>query len=74
MKVQRDQAKSIFLSAVEIDSAEDRRVFVETRCAGDDALRAEVADFLKHHEGLGAFLQGEPPGSISDLASKARAR
>jgi eukaryotic-like serine/threonine-protein kinase len=59
MKVQRDQAKSIFLSAV------------ETRCAGDDALRAEVADFLKHHEGLGAFLQGEPPGSISDLASKA---
>lgn len=57
MMAQHDQAKSIFLNAVEISSTEERQAFVDAECAGDDALRAEVEDFLAHHEGLGSFLQ-----------------
>ena len=37
-----DQAKSIFLSAVEITVPEERRKFVEEECGGNEELRAEI--------------------------------
>ncbi len=73
MKVQHDQAKSIFLSAVEIDGAKERHAFVDGRCAGDDALRAEVEEFLAHHQGLGCFLQAVPGTLTSDFVARGSA-
>ena len=52
-----DRAKSIFLQAVEIASAADRRAYLDAACGGDDALRGEVVALLGHHDQLGSFLE-----------------
>ena len=67
LKVQHEQAKSIFLSAVEIAAAEERQAFVEAQCAGDHVVRAEVEELLAHHQGLGPFLQNGPAGLTCDF-------
>jgi serine/threonine protein kinase/Flp pilus assembly protein TadD len=51
------QAKSIFLHAVEIVPGEQRRAYVDTACGNDAGLRREVEELLRHHGGLGAFLE-----------------
>jgi eukaryotic-like serine/threonine-protein kinase len=56
--VSRDElAKSVFLGAVEIDPAEDRLAYLDRRCGPDAALRADVETLLRHHEGLGDYLE-----------------
>jgi hypothetical protein len=54
----RDElAKSIFLGALEIARAPDRLAFLDRRCGRDAALRAEVETLLRHHEGIGDYLE-----------------
>jgi WD40 repeat protein/serine/threonine protein kinase len=57
MNVAHDRAKSIFLDAAEIDSPEERRAFVEAQCAGDESLRGDVVELLRHQQSLGGFLE-----------------
>ena len=57
-----DRAKSLFLDAAEIAAPEERMAFIETQCAGDEALRDEVLDLLRHQQSLGSFLDTPPPG------------
>ncbi|MBA4107863.1 MAG: serine/threonine protein kinase [Pirellula sp.] len=57
-----DRVKSIFLNAAEITAPDKRRAFIETQCAGDEALRDEVIDLLRHQQSLGSFLDTPPPG------------
>jgi len=57
MNATHDRAKSIFLTAAEIASAEERRAFVEAQCAGDESLRGEVDELLRHQQSLGSFLE-----------------
>lgn len=56
MNTNPNQAKSIFLHAVEISSAEERAAYVDAQCKGDEHLHHEVNDLLRHHQGLGSFL------------------
>ena len=65
MNATQDRAKSIFLNAVEIAAPDERRAFVESQCAGDDRLRAEVVELLQHQHSLGSFLESPAP----DLAA-----
>jgi tetratricopeptide (TPR) repeat protein len=51
-----DRAKSIFLNAADMVSAEGRRAYIESACAGDEAVGREVDELLRHHGQLGAFL------------------
>jgi serine/threonine protein kinase len=60
MNATYDQAKSIFLSAAEIASDEERRAFVVAQCNGNDSLRREVDDLLRHQDALGNFLESPP--------------
>ena len=55
MNATHERAKSIFLTAAEIAAAEERGAFVEAQCAGDDSLRREVDELLRHHQSLEAF-------------------
>src|SRR5436309_409414 len=52
-----EQAKSIFLRALEIASSGERQAYLDTACAADESLRREVEELLEHHGGLGAFLE-----------------
>jgi eukaryotic-like serine/threonine-protein kinase len=54
----RDElAKSIFLGVLETGPTADRRAYLDRRCGRDAALRAEVETLLRHHEGLGDYLE-----------------
>jgi serine/threonine protein kinase len=52
MAVDIDQARSIFLAAIE-ESADDRRVFLDGACGDDGELRARVEHLLEAHQALG---------------------
>ncbi|MEX2310371.1 MAG: serine/threonine protein kinase, partial [Pirellulales bacterium] len=60
MNATDDRAKSIFLSAAEIAGPEERSAFVESQCAGNDLLRGEVEELLRHQQSLGSFLESPP--------------
>src|SRR5262249_35024061 len=75
----RDNAKDIFLEAVDMPSAAQRRAYLDAACAGDAVLRREVEELLRHHGRMGSFLQavgseqlatrnlpgvGERPGTV----------
>jgi hypothetical protein len=60
------QAKSIFLNALDIAATEDRLSYLDRRCGRDAALRAEVETLLRHHEGLGDYVERpvlDPPAT-----------
>jgi tetratricopeptide (TPR) repeat protein len=63
MSAAAEQAKSIFLRAVEIAGAE-RGAYLDSACGANTALRREVEELLGHHSGLGSFL--ETPAVESD--------
>jgi eukaryotic-like serine/threonine-protein kinase len=67
MNATDDRAKSIFLNAAEIAVADERRTFVESQCGGNESLRAEVEELLRHQESLGNFLEMPPVGLDATL-------
>jgi tetratricopeptide (TPR) repeat protein/serine/threonine protein kinase len=52
-----DPAKSLFLNALEITSAEERQAYLVAQCGNDTALRRQVEVLLGHHAALSGFLQ-----------------
>ena len=60
MGIHTDRAKEVFLDALEIDSPDSRRAFLDRECGGDDALRAEAEDLLAHHPQVGSFMATGP--------------
>src|SRR5262245_13754208 len=62
MNVEMLSAKSIFLEAIEKDSA-DRADFLDRACAGDLLLLDEVHKLLRSHEALGTFHEAAPQRS-----------
>ena len=62
MNDDQGKAKTIFLRAAEIAVADERQAYLAAACGGDDALRSEVEDLLRHQERLGSFLEAAPSG------------
>src|SRR5262245_23968978 len=58
MNAQQNKAKTIFLSAVDMTSSAERRAFLDAECGGDESLRREVEDLLRHEQAKGSFLEG----------------
>jgi eukaryotic-like serine/threonine-protein kinase len=56
MSTATNRAKSIFLEAIELTSAEERQRFVARKCAQDEVLLREVVSLLQHAEQLGDFM------------------
>src|SRR5690349_19281382 len=50
-----NQAKSIFLAAIEEHAPEEWPAFVEQACVGDIVLRAEVEKLLRAQSSMGSF-------------------
>jgi eukaryotic-like serine/threonine-protein kinase len=62
-----DQAQSVFLNALEISEG-DRAAYIDAQCRGDQNLRREVEDLLRHAPRLGRFLEGgDSPVPIIDI-------
>jgi serine/threonine protein kinase/tetratricopeptide (TPR) repeat protein len=51
------EANELFLRALEIPGAEDRRQFLDTACAGNSSLRERVDALLRASEQAGSFLE-----------------
>lgn len=68
MNATSNQARAIFLEAIEQQSPEGRALFLEHACAGDPELRARVDRLLQSHDLLGTFHDA----ARSDAATTAR--
>ena len=49
-------AESVFCEAIEIESAEDRAVYVDKACGGDQGLRERVEQLLQAHDKASRFM------------------
>src|SRR5438270_4943112 len=58
--------RSIFLEALDKDDATQRSAFLDTACAGDDALRQRLEALLKSHAEAGSFLGKLAPERVAD--------
>src|SRR5262245_11170832 len=56
------RANELFLKALELRSAGERRVYLDGACAADAALRAEVESLLEASARAGRFLEAPAPG------------
>ena len=62
MRPEADLIESILVSAVDIESAAERRQFVERACGGDPELRRRVEELVENHFHAGSFLEGPAVG------------
>src|SRR5260370_16851271 len=62
MNDDQGKAKTIFLRAAEIAAGDERQAYLAAACGGDDGLRNEVEDLVRHQERLGSFLEAAPGG------------
>ncbi|MHB8952887.1 MAG: protein kinase domain-containing protein [Pirellulaceae bacterium] len=53
--------RSIFMRALDIADAEQRRRYLDEACRGDARLRDQVERLLQSHEAAERFLEGPPP-------------
>ena len=61
----RDELKTIFGKALEIDSDEERTRYLDQACAGDASLRTELDNLLGAIARAGNFLGGQPPAEAT---------
>ena len=57
MSIDPNQAKAIFLNAVELSSGGERDDYLQAACGDDDSLRGQVEALLLAHERAGSFLE-----------------
>ena len=62
MSQSNDEAKTIFLRALEIDNPNERQSFVDNECGDNKNLQAEVHRLLGRHGQVGSFLESPPDG------------
>jgi len=62
-----NQAKSIFLAAIEQLAPEQWPGFLDQACAGDVRLRADVEKLLRAHSAMGSFHEPPQPASLATV-------
>ena len=62
MTPQPPNPRSVFGRAVELETATERKKFLDEACAGAPEMRERVEALLKAHEAAGGFMQ---PHSVS---------
>jgi eukaryotic-like serine/threonine-protein kinase len=61
------QANDIFLQAVNLQTPEERRAFLDRACGGDMELRGAVGALLAANERAGSFLEAPASGPMTTL-------
>src|SRR5260370_306863 len=67
------QIERLYQGALELPAGRERAAFVETACAGDEALRREVESLLAHGEG-NSFLEPPPDAVAAEMVTAQRVR
>src|SRR5260370_42402529 len=67
------QIERLYHEALELPVGRERAAFVETACAGDEALRREVESLLGHGEG-NSFLETPPDAVAAEMVTAQRVR
>ena len=67
-----EQAKAIFLEAIEQHEAEDWPAFLEQACTGDSRLRAEVEELLRARTEMGSFHEPPRPAPVATVDEPTR--
>jgi serine/threonine protein kinase/tetratricopeptide (TPR) repeat protein len=64
--------KTVFLEALEKDSPDQRSLFLDSACRGNEELRRQVEELLRAHGGVGNFLGGpsNQPGQSIDISAQ----
>jgi eukaryotic-like serine/threonine-protein kinase len=65
MSTSSHYTNSVFGNAVEIESAEDRRAYLDEACAGNAALRADVDNLLQALDNAGTFMHCRPAVAVT---------
>jgi serine/threonine protein kinase/Flp pilus assembly protein TadD len=52
--------RSIFMAALDLESASSQADFIERECGGDETLKARVEALLQSHRTAGSFLRDQP--------------
>src|SRR6516162_1565451 len=65
--------RSIFMEALDKQDPTQRSAFLDTACAGDDALRQRVEALLNSHIGAGSFLSKLAPQRLAEELAIERA-
>jgi len=60
MSIPANQARAIFLEAIEQPDAGERAKYIATACGGDAELQARVERLMRSHEQLGSFHEDSP--------------
>ena len=68
MRPAADLIESILASAVDIESAAERRRFVDRACGGDAELRQRVEELVENHFHAGSFLERPAVGPAETAA------
>src|SRR5206468_12445169 len=67
MKPAADGVESILAAAVEIQSEEDRRRFVDRACGTDAELKRRIEELIANHLQAGSFLESGDPKSVDTV-------
>ena len=62
MAEEESSVDTVFCTAIDIESAEERREYVAGACGQDAQLRHQVDRLLRAHYGAGCFLESPPKG------------
>src|SRR5262245_42605098 len=65
--------ESLFLQALEFDSAAEQAAFLDRECGGNAALRASIEALLRHHHEGSRFLES-PPTEVVEAGAQLTAR
>ena len=61
--------RSIFLDALELTDAEERRRYLDQACGDDQQLRSQVEELLASHNDASSFLEKPPEGLVATIAA-----
>src|SRR5262245_9203412 len=64
--------RELFSKALEYQTAEEQKAFLDQACQGDTELRAQLEDLLQAHREAGSFLQ-EPSADLPSRVGEGRA-
>src|SRR5712692_4122871 len=68
------QIERLYQGALELPAGRERAAFVETACAGDEALRREVESLLGAHGQANSFLETPPDAFAAEMVTAQQVR
>lgn len=67
MPDRKQQIKSLFMAAMQIESLVERATYLDECCAGDRGLRADVQELLGAEQNMGGFLEDRKAEPVATL-------